>query len=887
MKKEFILKNISLIVYSSIVLAVLLPFFSCEKRSLQEYVERGFFVPKIEGEGVATPCNISGDGKVYIPSNVDINYLLSINNKYDSEIKADIKIPKEKEEFFVTLPHITHVDAQKISMILKFNERAEPNAQNDFQGESVPIDIAIYNAKTNKYLHSIKTRLKCNTPPLPVENACITHSLESDEFSIHTPKNLNIHSDLKELHLTFSSKNGNGKIEKVIPISNAHEQDTDITFKMKDIPLQVAGLRLLNITVIDKAGLTSDEVKISSSMPAFDNITLEPATLRIARENSVNTGFAPPRIKELVSFFKTKDIWESEGFTIEYNVGFSPFEYNTERGLFFAKNTVNSGEYSVGVTLKKLSYTVAIATWKVKVFDSDDTSIDTEDFLIKDVTLYTSSTNKTVLPLPDINSVSFNSEGGVQVAKILIPYTGFNTNCRLHIKAGNSSAKIDDASLSSPSSVFEKNIEIKKDAGSSATLNFTVTAESGNASQQYRIELIRDASCHVKVHFTHAVFVASNASILSEWSYALEEQTEKGVKEFDVAKNANIDFKVTLPDDWKVQEILSTDGSHDTATIQGKKEFSLVANTDFDLRVTIAPQTVASWEITKNNGEEHGKLTGNVEGDNIVIHREGTIVKLGKNLIFTATPEPTYKVKEWQINSVSVLPTTQNVELTNEGNTLKILNVQEDKRVSVSFEKKTFNIFVKHSPEGQGTIKIYDSTSFSELSNPATVEIGKKVMIEATEKGLTSPFIFKEWAGLPQSLIGLKHDKTPEITVNEDLTLTAIFAKKTKVEFQLPAVSGNFGYLHVEYQNPPGANITHEIKKSSSRHEINIHKGFNIILTARPQAGREVEKWTISVNGSPETIMEGSVDTSSKPKTSFTYTVKDTDENIIIKLYLK
>ena len=134
---------------------------------------------------------------------------------------------------------------------------------------------------------------------------------------------------------------------------------------------------------------------------------------------------------------------------------------------------------------------------------------------------------------------------------------------------------------------------------------------------------------------------------------------------------------------------------------------------------TPTPTPKPKHAITFNvDGGTGGKLTAIVDGNEI---NSGSEVEEGKAITFVATPETTYRVKEWKVDDASI-----------EGNKLNIYTHTVAKAVTV---KVSFEEIPKHevnfSVEG-GNGKLKAKVSEAEINSGKKVEEGKTVTFTAT-----------------------------------------------------------------------------------------------------------------------------------------------------------
>jgi len=80
---------------------LVLTSFSCNRKdSIKQYIEKGFSKPQIDGDARFTVQNMGDEGKLYVPSEQEVEVEFSINNKYEQEIKPEVYIPNGKKILF-------------------------------------------------------------------------------------------------------------------------------------------------------------------------------------------------------------------------------------------------------------------------------------------------------------------------------------------------------------------------------------------------------------------------------------------------------------------------------------------------------------------------------------------------------------------------------------------------------------------------------------------------------------------------------------------------------------------------------------------------------------------------------------------------------------------
>ena len=800
-------KNISF--YFFFILCLITLPLSCRK-NIKDFIERGFYRPHLDREINVEPQNIGNGDEVYIPSGIEANFYLSVINKYDIDLDVAIYIPKEKSQFFSTLPHLTKVKPDYIEFSFVFDESAEPNATNGYLGEAVPLELSISESKNGRHLDKLVTTLRCNSPPISIDKTSISYSLIEDEYTIHTSKNVGIHQDLKELHILLSSEMGESKHKEIIPIANESEQDKDIKFHLKDLLPSISGERKIEVQVLDKAGLKSTVFKDNSSIPIFKTITLTPQHLKIPKKTSIEEGFAPPKINELFSFFKDSKDWEKAGYRVEYKDEGEVFEYKREKNLLYNAKKVSTGQFEIQVILHQPEGAESVeALWYVELVSTNDTSIDLSSLSIKDITNYNElegQSNKTCLPIPDMTVSSFAVQDDVMLAKLDLRYTSFATKLELSVRATNSESKIGDSSSTLSGNIYKRTIDVEKDGD--GEFSFVVVAEDGITEQKYKIELKRLPSKEIRLKYIAKSFAseASIASLLAEWAYSRHNININSEKNFRVQKDEELTFKVRVPPMWTVLEVKSNLQSH--GALEAKKEFSLIASDDFELSVEIAPEVVVSYEVlaSAHGANTHGSLSASTK-KGVTIVATGTIVAKGEDITFVAVPDSGYEVESWKVNNNLINTSEPNIELSSDKNTLKIKNIESSKKVTLLFVAKTHKVEWSIVPEeSAGTV-----TALQTIPTTETLISGQEVQDNALVKfssQASTAYKFKEWSGTGINNSNAKNNPIT-LTINKDTNIVAHFVRMFNVSLTLVTDSDN---AKVKVK---GANIDKEATKNA------------------------------------------------------------------------
>ena len=599
-------------------LIILLIFASCKNQNFVEYIERGFSKPTVQD--VHFSESSLGDGnKIYVPSEQEIEVEFTIKNKYEKEITGTLQLPEDKKVFFHTVPYIISLTPTKMVIAFKFKVECEPSSQNNFFGASCPLNLKIYDKKTNRFLSSQNINANCNTAPLSIPDDKIVYKPETDEYVIELPKNEGIHNDLKEVKLLLSSKYGSEGVKTTVVPINTNTEGSLHTLTIKgNLEGQLAtpsGDRKLEAIVYDKAGLNSSSYK-TSEMRVFTSLTLVPPNDDVDLNSLKTEGAIVPKIKELVDYFQTQENWEDAGYTVSYESDDFKLEKSGDTYKFKPKNPslITAGSYNITVNLSSanISPSPLTKTYEINVLGNDDAGIKTSTFAITDVTNYVNSYPNLTIATP-----TFEDDGNDgKKCKVMIPYTGFVTKLRVHVDAVGS-GKITETN----SGTDEKNdfdVDLAAASLSNETLTFYAHS-SGGTSKQYKIEFTRKESVTVNVSVVNELLQSDDCKVEMSWTYGKKEvsisksQSEISSGPFNVAKGAGVTFKITAGNGDRIKECSYNEHTQITIDNPKTKSFELVANENFILTVKFRAEASFKWvDIGKRESSE-GYTKANVK----------------------------------------------------------------------------------------------------------------------------------------------------------------------------------------------------------------------------------------------------------------------------------
>ncbi len=596
-KKNKIGIKINSAVYLSFLIFALI---SCKpKESMKDYINRGFAKPQIERDARFTVQNVGDGGKVYVPSEQEIEVECSIKNKYSQELTGEIDLPEEKKAWFNKTPVIKELTPDKMVIAFSFKSEAEPSSNNSFLGESVELVLKIFEKKTGRSLSSQNLVATCNTPPQHIDSKNIVYKEENDEYEVVLPKNEGKHQDLRSVQFSLSSEYGDEVVEpKMVSIREEGEQGRVMTLKIKGEEgwqlKSPSGQRDLKAIVYDIAGLRSVEGK-NKTQRIFTSITLLPSTQNVSIAKAENEGIPVPRIKELEEFFRGNGGESEAGYVVSYSVA-EGLDYDAENKVFKKKREAGTGAYEIFITLDQGNGNIVKATYTINVFGKDAAEIDTSSFAIQDVSTYPEGTAPVQI---DAGNVSFTDVEGVQKAFVDVPYTGSDTRLRVHVEAVAPTCKCEDEGGTSwGEGVYKKDYEVTlpADADGEVKVALTIISEDGSVKKKYEITFRRAKSLMVAVLFVgETLSDGSKAVVKASWKDgAAEASYEKGVSErgvkFTVARGVSVNFVVSVTEGVKVKSLTSSDALHSISGVgEDGGSFSLVANGSFALTVVLGP----------------------------------------------------------------------------------------------------------------------------------------------------------------------------------------------------------------------------------------------------------------------------------------------------------
>lgn len=207
-----------------------------------------------------------------------------------------------------------------------------------------------------------------------------------------------------------------------------------------------------------------------------------------------------------------------------------------------------------------------------------------------------------------------------------------------------------------------------------------------------------------------------------------------------------------------------------------------------------------------------------VNGTAVCQQLQDGVVEEGAHITVTATPKSDkYTLDYWTVNGEQVDETST---------TLSISNVQEDLAIIAVFKFADYTVTFSGT---NGTVTAYNAVTGEEITSGASVPKGTQVMFAAAgDTGYT----FSKWEGYSNSV-----NNYLTVTVESDITLSAVFAAYTEGEFYVRGSMNTWGTTKMTYDPvnnyyyyiyTAAANDMFKISKSTTSYD---YGGVNLLST--------------------------------------------------------
>lgn len=855
--------------FFTLTLIVLTLFVSCKNENLIDYIERGFGKPIVE-DVCFNISNLGENNKIYIPSGSEIEVEFTIKNKYEIELKGELSFDEDKKDLFNTLPYIKELTLTKMVVAFNFKEDGEPSATDNFLGASVPISLKLYDKRNSRFLTGQIVEANCNTVPNTIPKEKIIYNEATDEYVIELPKTIGIHKDITKVEFLLSSDYGNeNNVKPKVVLIDESSQGTSFPLPIKGNKewqlKNPSGERKLKAIVYDKAGLKSSEGG-KKTQRIFTSITLVPQSINISLKDIDEEGVPVPTIKELADFFQGDD-WKKAGYTISYQS--TDFTYNEATKRFKKNGNLTNGDHSVTVTLNNNGNT-ANATYTINASVNTTPGINQSKLKITDETEY-----KDLLPPDGVDplilsgeTINFQDVGDAKEGSLIVPYTGFETNIKVHVEAISSYGKIEDASNSGNASFKDFDLTLGKDSENIETLKFFACSEDVTIKKEYRIKFTRGASSKVTINLKHENLPEANGKVTLSWIYKkmsvnsgnpLSDQK----MEMQVARGAKVRLDVQVGNGAKIGNYTFTPNQTVVIPVDGGSvEFNV--NQDITLDITLKPQASFEWSSTGGiaSGDYEKACVSYNNGQNTVTYTDDTterkVVAVQKEQkcefwIEGLNPEK-HTVLRWTVNEQEIINTNPSdpITLSADKTRLTIESANDNYKIKI-YTVALCELTIKVCDANKGDItdskysfEVKKNSSDGPVIQPKTPNYYVGIMpstqlyINATE-GFDSKYDIAGWEIKKANdsdfsgLTGSGKDKR-SFSITENTIVRLILKEKMfKVEW---GVEGGDAGFDVKVNG-------HAFNSTTQRYvELNIDSSFEI--TANPNKKYLIRTWKIN-----------------------------------------
>ena len=280
-----------------------------------------------------------------------------------------------------------------------------------------------------------------------------------------------------------------------------------------------------------------------------------------------------------------------------------------------------------------------------------------------------------------------------------------------------------------------------------------------------------------------------------------------------VLRGKSVVFTATPPNnctrvkEWRLNGSVVTGNTTNSYTLT-----NLTATSTVTVEFENAPCSVVQFNVVSGNGTIAATV------DDVAI-TTGTSVPNGKSIVFSATPNSGYRVKEWKNGSAVISGnTTNNYTLT---------NLTSAASVTVEFEAlpPTHHLVSFSAVSGNGTLTA--TVDGTVITSGTSVPVGKTVILTASP---ATGYHIKEW----------KNNGTVSNGTNTSLTISNLSAShNVTVEFELNTYEVSF----IKINN--FGTLTATVEGSSISTDAQVQHGKNVVFTVVPDAGYRVKEWKL------------------------------------------
>jgi len=202
-----------------------------------------------------------------------------------------------------------------------------------------------------------------------------------------------------------------------------------------------------------------------------------------------------------------------------------------------------------------------------------------------------------------------------------------------------------------------------------------------------------------------------------------------------------------------------------------------------------------TYKVEKDTGNAvNGIVAVNGQAtDKTTTERKLTGVAITQELVFTATPDTNYEVKEWSITNAGNTKPKATSAVSEDKTVLTLSQVNEDITVSVSFQLRQHKITIVNPGTSLGTVTVVEDESVVKESDGFYGKAGKTVTVtvEPETDGQLESITYTKTDGSTESVEALKLENETSgiytysfVMPNKATTINANFVKLYKIEVQ-------------------------------------------------------------------------------------------------------
>jgi len=341
------------------------------------------------------------------------------------------------------------------------------------------------------------------------------------------------------------------------------------------------------------------------------------------------------------------------------------------------------------------------------------------------------------------------------------------------------------------------------------------------------------------VEFTMVEIIPEDYTVTFEEQNDLEDVSIQVFADSDLTEE--VGAAIETDDEGKATKELEDGEYWFTAKLEGYQDYEGDFEVDGEpLTVPFTLEEIEKYEVTFTD-PENGTLTAEVDDEEIT---SGDEVEEGKDVVFKATPDEGYRVKEWVVNDVVVDD--------KDSQTFTYEDLDQDIEVEVVLTEvvEKYEVTFADPDNGELTAQVNDD----DIDSGDEVEEGRDVVFTVTpDEG----YRVKEW-------------KVNGDLVEDETDLTYTYENLDKdINVEVVLIEA----YEVTFADPDNGELTALVDGNEISSGDIVESGKDVLFSASPDTGYEVEEWLVN-----DEVVED--------ETSLTFTYKDLDEDIDVAVKL-